>query len=80
METITLVMILATIGVFLARFVVKQKSADLLCGVMSVCTMALTIRDSSIATEELAIYLMPTLTVLFMTFIHIMFGSKKGAY
>lgn len=80
MEIVSIVMFCVAIGVYLARYAVKTKGADILAGVLSACATALIIMDTSIPSDQLILFVLPTVTMLFMTFVHIAFGKSKGVY
>lgn len=80
MEIVSMVLFCITIGAYLARYKLKTQGADILVGVLSVCTTMCIIQDTTIASDQLILFVMPTITILFMTFIHIMFGKSKGVY
>ena len=45
----------------------------------AVATMIL-IQDTTIANDQLILFVLPTITMLMLTFIHIAFGDSKGVY
>ena len=80
MEVISIVLFCIAIGVYLARYVVRTKGADILAGVLSACATMGIIQDVTIPSDQLILFVLPMVTILFMTFIHIAFGKSKGVY
>lgn len=80
METISIVMLCVAIGVYLARYAVKTKGADIISGVISACATMILIQDTTIPNEQLILFVLPTIAMLMLTFIHIAFGTSKGVY
>lgn len=80
MDIVSIVLFCITIGAYLARYKVRTKGADILVGVLSICTTMYIIQDTTIVADQLILFIMPPITILFMTFIHIMFGSSKSTY
>ncbi len=80
METISIVMLCVAIGVYLARYAVKTKGADIVSGVLSAVATMILIQDTTIANDQLILFVLPTITMLMLTFIHIAFGDSKGVY
>lgn len=80
METISIVMLCVAIGVYLARYAVKTKGADIISGVISACATMILIQDTTIPNEQLILFVLPTIAMLMLTFIHIAFGDSKGVY
>lgn len=80
MQDIVIIMFMASMGIFLARFVIKKMGVDLFCGVFSLCTLLLMIKDTTIPTDDLALFSIPEIMILMFTFIHAALGYSKGGY
>lgn len=80
METVSIIMLCVAIGVYLARYAVKTKGADIISGVISACATMVIIQDTTIANDQLILFVLPTIAMLMLTFIHIAFGDSKGVY
>lgn len=80
METVSIVMLCVAIAVYIIRCVVKFKGVDIVAGVISACATMLIIQDTTIPSDQLILYVLPTISILLLTFLHIAFGNSKGVY
>lgn len=78
MEEITLILMILSIVLYVTSRVVKNSGIDFLTAIVSLCTVAYTLMDGSIEGEvDLLIFLLPSVFIVFMSFISLAFGDKK---
>lgn len=80
MEDLTLFMFAFSIGLFLVRYLIKKSGVDFLSAIMNICTTLLILRDESVPSEDLLLFLSPVLLMLMLTFVHLMFSNKRDSY
>lgn len=77
MEELTLILIILSIVLFLGRYVIKKTGVDMLTMIVSVCTMAVTLKDDTIPSDDLLIMLIPTVFVIMITVCGLAFDKRR---
>lgn len=77
MEDLTTLFLLLSIGLFVGRYFVRREGMDYLTVLVSVCSMATTMLDSTIAEEHFLILLIPSVFVMMVTLCGLAFDKEK---
>lgn len=80
METLTIIFLCLSVGLFLARYALKHGGVDFLCACVSMCAFALSLKDPSIPIEDILIYTSPLILIIMLTLSNLMFGGNNDKY
>lgn len=80
MQDIVIIMMCLSIGIYIVRFALKYAGIDLLCGIFSVCTLLLLLKDTTIPNDDVVLFAIPEILILMLTFIHLSMGRSKDGY
>lgn len=80
MDELTACMMIISIALFVARYVVKRPGVDFVCVIMAICTTVLMLKDTTIPSDILLPVLMPMILIVMLVFLNLMLGSDKKKF
>ena len=77
MGEILIILFLASIGIFLARYAIRASGVEYLCMIISLMALLASILDESLSSQEHAFFFFPCLFMMMISALSLTNGKKK---